>query len=167
MAVAALCAAGVVEDGPLAGLTTEVGQRSRDGGPVTISYVLPNDGSRAVTITHVGLLNSDGLTLEAAHVVPGRFPIGGPYPPETNDEHWADYALTWRQRVDAVGAVVPPGGGHDLVVGLRPGRPGASTIDGVEITYTEGGRIYRLESRMKVTICIGSRCSSDWPGDAR
>ncbi|WP_046772303.1 hypothetical protein [Jiangella alkaliphila] len=158
MAVAAFCAAGVVEDGPLAGLAGEVGQRSRDGGPVTISYMLPNDGARAVTITHVGLLNSDGLTLEAAHVVPGRFFIGGPYPPETDDEHWANHAPTWRQRVDAVGAVIPAGGGHDLVVGLRPGRLGTSRIDGVEITYTEGGRTYRLESRMKVTICTGPGC---------
>lgn len=158
MALAAFCAAGTVEDGPLAGLGSEVGQRSPDGGPVTISYMLPNDGSRALTITHVGLLNSDGLTLEGAHVVPGRFFIGGPYPPETDDGHGADFALVWRQRVDAVGAVIPAGGGHDLVVGLRPGRPGTSRIDGVEITYTEGGRIYRLESRMKVTICTGPGC---------
>ena len=93
-AVAAFWTAGSVEGGPLAGLGGEVGQRSPDGGPVMISYMLPNDGSRAVTITHVGLLNSDGLTLEGAHVVPGRFWIGGPYPPEFDDGPSADYVLT-------------------------------------------------------------------------
>lgn len=133
---------------------------------MTISGVMDNGGPRAVTITHVRLLNSHGLTLEGAHVVQGRFPVAGPYPPKMDDSrHHDDDVLAWRQQVDAVGAVVPPGNDLDLVVGLRPVSPGPSTIDGVEIMYIEGGRTYRVESRMKVRICIGSTCSLDWPDD--
>lgn len=157
-AVAAFCAAGVVEDGPLGGSGGEVGQRSPDGGPVTISYPLPNLGPEAVRIDHVRLLDSDGMTLAGAHVVPGRFVVGGPYPPELSNDPWGYLRPAWRRQVAAVGAVVPPGDDYDLVVGLQPSHS-RSSIGGVEIAYTEGGRSYRLASRMGVRICVGPRCN--------
>lgn len=158
-AVAAFWAAGIAEDGPLSQAAGggAMCAPSPEGGPVTASYALPNSGPGLVTVDHVRLVNPDGLTLVGAHVVPGRFVMGGPYPPEfTGADAFPGLRPAWQQRIDAVGAVIPPGFGHDLVVGLRPSAPGESTIDGVEIAYTEGGRSYRVTSLIGVTIRSGA-----------
>ncbi|MBB5789096.1 hypothetical protein [Jiangella mangrovi] len=159
VAAAAVCAAGTVAAGPLGGSGNLVGVRSPDGGPVTISYPLPNLGPGTITVDHVRLLDPDGITLEAALVLPGRFVIGGPFPPDLTGEQSQHLRPAWSRRVDAVGARVPPGRDYDLAVGLQPAHQGRSSIKGVEIAYTEGGRSYRLASRMEVTICVGPRCA--------
>ncbi|MBB5789095.1 hypothetical protein [Jiangella mangrovi] len=159
VAAAALCAAGTVAAGPLSEAAGGGGlcAPSPTGGPVTASYPLPNSGPGIVTIDHVRLVDPEGLTLEAAHVVPGRFVMGGPYPPDfTSADAFPELLPAWEQRVDAVGALVPPGFGHDLVVGLRPSGPGESSIDGVEIAYSEGGRSYLVTSLLSVTVRAGS-----------
>lgn len=159
VAVVAFWAAGIVEDGPLSEAAGggNMCAPSPDGGPVTASYYLPNRGAGPVTIDHVRLVDPAGLTLAGAHVVPGRFVMGGPYPPEfTTVDAFPELLPAWEQRVDAVGAVVPPGDRFDLVVGLQPAGPGESSIDGVEIAYSEGGRSYRVTSLLGVTVLSGS-----------
>ncbi|MEJ5947011.1 hypothetical protein WDZ17_17085 [Pseudokineococcus basanitobsidens] len=104
-------------------------------------------GEQEMTITDVRLLDSDGLALEKAFVLPPEGMVGSwDYPP-------ADIP-GWDERVDAVGAVLSPGETRSLVVSVYRTSAARGTAHALAVSYTVDGEAAERTNTTSMVVAV-------------
>lgn len=137
------------------------------GGPVTQgTTVLRNQGDEPVRITRVALHSPRGITvvdvrvfvLSARH---GATLVGAldEFPPESGPTSGTDPPLAWGEGTGVPGPELPadPDAVANVVLGVQRDALGVGTAEGIDVTYTAGGREYTWRGTTALTLAP-ARC---------
>jgi hypothetical protein len=140
-------------------------QTTRHGGVGTFGGLSFHNPGSSAKIDNVTLINSHGMQIVAAWVVPitGLDLLGvfGGYPPDGYPGQLPGHpvpGVQWEQRQHAAGAVIPHTAGQDaenLVLVLKPSDV-VGTAKDVMLDYQSGGTKYRYDFQVGVIVYNGN-----------
>lgn len=138
-------------------------------GPVTQgTTVLRNSGEEPARITKVALRGARGISVVDVRVFVLTAPAGAgatlvgaldEYPPETGPTVGTEPPLAWTAGRGVPGPELPPDPDAvaNVVVGVRREAVGAGTAEGIDVTYTSGGREFTWRGQASLTLAP-ARC---------
>lgn len=164
-ALLASCASASANYGPLASGGLGAGQECipvPPGGVVSYGFQAFSNPGSAATVTKVDLAEPRNLRILQAWIVPvtghDLYGVLDGYPP---DGH-LPRGVQWAQRQSADGAVIPHLQGPDvanLVLVLEP-LAKVATAAGVNVSYTEAGTSYQLQTHFAIQVVTAKSCPS-------
>lgn len=120
--------------------------------------ILQNQSGGTVVIEHTRFFGAHHLVYVRAVVVPMRYAgvgFSATWPPDKGSINQP--GLRWNERVNAVGAKVPPhpsrNGYRNLVIAMRP-TAHKGTAAGVQIIYRENGQEYELRTHANLGVIV-------------
>lgn len=120
--------------------------------------ILQNQSSGTVIIEHAGFYGAHHLVYVRAVMVPMRYDgvgFSATWPPDRGSI--SQPGLRWNERVNAIGAKVPPhpnrNGYRNLIIAMRPTAHKGTAL-GVQIIYRENGQEYDLRTHARLGVIV-------------